>query len=88
MPEPSQPPQFFSYKHMNNNIDHNFNIASYYFNHLPFPDISTWNTAGESINQKIKPLGQNKQHIRTIEITCKMVNECKENKYITQEINY
>ena len=78
LPEPSQPPPIISFKYMNNNIYLNLNISSYYINQLASPYISTWHTAGGPITQKTKHLDLNKHHIRTVEITWKMVNDCKE----------
>ena len=51
---------------MNNNIDPELNIASYYLNHLSSPKITTWHTAGGTINQTTKYLGLNKYNIRTL----------------------
>ena len=38
-PEQSQPPPILSSKYINNNISLDLNIASYYLNHLSYPDI-------------------------------------------------
>ena len=65
-PQPYQPPPILSYKHTNNNISSNFNIAFYYLHHLLSTDVQTWNTAGGTITQTIKYIGLNKHQIRTV----------------------
>ena len=63
---------------MNNNIALNFNIASNYLNSLSSPDIPTWHTACGPTTRTIKKIGINKHNRKTVEITWKFLNKCKE----------
>ena len=56
----------------------NLNIDSYFLNILASPDVSTWSTTGGTIKKTIKHLGLTIHHLKTVERTCHMVNNCKE----------
>ena len=86
-------PHHFS-KLVNKNIILNLNIASYFFNILASPDVSTRSTTGGHINKTIKHLGLTIHHQNTVERARHMVNKCKEmeqeytgNNNVTRNLN-